>query len=308
MGMAGTLVRDGDILLTEEGLVFYAFGYEHPPGRAFSFLKYIPEEFSRHLKVDFLPIRWRMGDKVLLRPRELYSPSNLARIMEFLRSEMPEYLFYCPFLGKEMVCVPLSRVRKLLIPSECLRDLKSVRNPDGLQEKALELVEVLSSSSGVPEEDFGLHGSLALGTHGPWSDIDLVVYGSRSFRAVEEAVRELDREGILALDRSDGLEARRGMKGSFGGTRFVFTAVRKPCEIRTYYGQRAYFPLGQVRLSCRVEDDGEAMFRPAIYKVSGCRPLGPWPPSAPGPGEVVQVACMIGYYRNVARKGELLLV
>ena len=309
-GTEGPLVRDGDIILTVEGLVFYAFGYEHPPGRAFAFLKYLPEELAQDLDVDFLPIRWKYGDRTLLRPKELFSPKTWPKVLGFLRSKMPEYVFKCPFLGKEMVAVPLDRVKDLLIPSDCLKALKGLRKLDELQRKALELVELLSSSSGVPEEDFGIHGSLAMGMHGPWSDVDLVVYGSREFRAVEKAVRELDREGVLELDRRDRLEARRGLRGTFGGTKFVYTAVRKPEEIRVHYGERAYVPLGPAEVICEVTDASEAMFRPAIYHVREARytwPEDPGDHGLPPPNRVVAVASMIGLYRNVAREGELLL-
>ncbi len=300
-------VRDGDILVSREGFVFYAFGYEHPPGRAFAFLKYVPEGLAGGLDVDFLPMRWRYGAWVLLRPRELFSPEGWLAVLDFLRRKAPDYLFYCPFLGKEMIAVPLRAVLRRYVPSDCLRALRALRARDKLQEKALELVELLSSSSGVPEDSFGLHGSLAMGMHSSWSDVDLVVYGSEEFRAVEKAVRELDREGILRLDRSSRLEERRGMRGFFGDVRFVYTAVRKPEEIRTHYGERAYFPLGQVKLSCRISDDREAMFRPAFYGVSCCRPLS-WLPGLPDPGHVTRIACMLGSHRNLAREGDEVVV
>jgi len=315
LGGKGALkqLRDGDVLVTHEGLIFYAFGYEHPPGRAFAFLKYVPERLASRLELKFLPTRWHLQGTTLLRPRELFSPSSWRAVLAFLRQELPDYVFYCSFLGKEMIAVPLGRVKCVLVPSECLRALKAVRRPDRLQATALELVELLSSASGVPEEDFGLHGSLALSMHGPWSDVDLVVYGSREFRAVEAAVRKLAAEGELELEASDPLEARRGLRGTFKGVRFVYTAVRKPEEIRTYYGQHAYVPLDQVELTCRVVGDEEAMFRPALYRVADCEPTGAdktWSdePSWPKPGQVERVAAMIGLYRNVARVGDRLHV
>ncbi|HDI01986.1 MAG TPA: hypothetical protein ENF78_06140 [Candidatus Bathyarchaeota archaeon] len=296
--------RDGDILVTREGLVFYAFGYEHPPMRAFAFLKYVPSELAKGLDVDFLSTRWKFQGKILLRPRELFSPGNWRKVLDFLKSKAPEYVFSCPFLGKEMIAIPFPSLEHVFIPSEALKELKKLRPLDRLQRRALELVELLSSTSSVPEELFGLHGSLAMNMHAPWSDVDLVVYGSREFRAVEAAVRELAGEGVLELLSDDPIEARRGMKGVFKGTKFTYTAVRKLDEIRTSYGERAYVPLGQVELTCRVVGDDEAMFRPAIYRISGCRPVGRWPGGLPEPGQVERVVANIGLYRNVARAGE----
>jgi len=300
--------RDGDILVTKEGFVFYAFGYEHPPGRAFAFLKYVPEELAGDLKVDFLPTRWNFRGRTLLRPRELFSPRNWEATLNFLRARFPDYVFWCPFLGKEMVSVPLTSIKHIFVPSEALESLKRLSKRDRLQERALELVELLSSASGVPEELFGLHGSLAMGMHAPWSDVDLVVYGSREFRAVEAAVRGLAGEGTFQLLAEGPLRTRRAMRAFFGGTKFTYTAVRKPDEIRGAYGERIYVPLGQVELACRVVDDGEAMFRPAIYRVSDCEPLGPWPPDLPGADRIRAVVTTIGLYRNVARSGERIRV
>ncbi len=299
--------RDGDILITGEGMVFYAFGYEHPPGRAFAFLKYVPEGLARYLKVDYLPHTWSYEGLRLLRPRELFSPANWRAVLSFLRERCPDYVFHCPFLGKEMIAVPLRPLRRVITPDGALRRLKALRNPDKLQRTALELIELLSSASGVPEEDFGLHGSLAMGMHGPWSDVDLVVFGSRAFRAVERAVLRLAEEGTLVLDRRGPLEERRHLRGFFGDTRFVYTAVRRPEEIRTRYGERACVPLGPAELVCEVVGDEEAMFRPAIYVIRDARYTWPGDPEAhglPPPSQVGAVVSMIGLYRNVAREGD----
>ena len=183
--MSGYEPRDGDILVTGEKLVFYAFGYEHPPGRAFAFLKYVPKALCGKLEVEFLPMSWRYGGTELKRPKELFSPGGWRAVMRFLRSELPQYVFSCPFLGKEMIAVPLDRTERVLIPSECLRSLRARKRLDRLEERALELVELLSGASGVPEEDFGLHGSIAMGMHGPWSDVDSVSYTHLTLRTTE---------------------------------------------------------------------------------------------------------------------------
>ncbi|MBS7634033.1 hypothetical protein KEJ34_00800 [Candidatus Bathyarchaeota archaeon] len=45
---------DGGIVFTKGGFISYTFGYEHPPDRAFAFLKYIPlRNFIRREIIGF---------------------------------------------------------------------------------------------------------------------------------------------------------------------------------------------------------------------------------------------------------------
>jgi len=79
--------------------------------------------------------------------------------------------------------------------------------------------------------------------------------------------------------------------------------VRKIEEIRFKYGDYKYFPVKPVTFSCEVVDDAEAMFRPAVYHIANYQPHD----SASRLGEneaPARVVSMIGYYRNVARRGD----
>ena len=49
---------DGDTYVTNEGFILNTFGYEHPPGRVFAFLKYIPAEFKDFFNVQMLKRTW----------------------------------------------------------------------------------------------------------------------------------------------------------------------------------------------------------------------------------------------------------
>jgi predicted nucleotidyltransferase len=84
---------------------------------------------------------------------------------------------------------------------------------------------------------------------------------------------------------------------------FAYNAVRKPEEIKTKHGAFKYFPLKPVKLYCEVHDDRETMFRPAVYDVRNYVPIDRESILA---GNTVPdtVVSMIGYYRNIARKGD----
>lgn len=294
---------DGDAFVTRENFVFYVFGYEHPKDRILSFLKYIPSKLKPYFPLRFLKHDWRLRDVELTRPEKLYTAENFQKLMETFRNRFPRYVYFCPFRGKDVISVPLRLVERVYVPGECLQRLFERKRKDGLQKLALELTSLLSTESGVPLEDFGIHGSIALNMHTEKSDIDLVIYGSRNFRSLEGALDKLVEEGTLKYVFTKRLDRTRKHRGRYKEKRFVYNAVRKTEEIKFKYGDYKYFPVKPVTFSCEVVDDGEAMFRPAVYHIANYQPLDS--ASRLGENEVpTRVVSMIGYYRNVARRGD----
>ncbi|MEM2273401.1 MAG: hypothetical protein QXX56_04205 [Candidatus Bathyarchaeia archaeon] len=298
---------DGDILLTSEDFIFSVFGYEHPEGRVFSFLKYIPSRFKDLFNIRLLERRWKCCGIEFLRAEKLYTADNYKMLIKTLKSSFPNYVYFCPFRGKEIISVPLSHVRKVFVPRVCLQALLKKTGRDRLQEMALDLIMLISGASNVPLEDFGLHGSIALNMHSGESDIDIVVYGGGNFRKVEAAVKRMAEEGLLQYIFKNRLDAARKYRLRYGDRLFMYTAVRKPEEVNVRYGQYRYTPIKPVRFKCRIKDDSEAMFRPAIYEIEDYSPLEY---SSELPGEMVprRVVSMIGCYRNVARRGDRIMV
>jgi len=286
---------DGDAFLTKHNFIFYTFGYEHPPERVSAFLKYIPARLQPCFPLRFIKRRWKLGSVQLVRPEKLYSAENFQKLTEIFRRDFKEYVYSCPFRQKELVSPPKSLIKTVYVPNQCLDALFKKKRRDCLQELALRLTSLLSTESGVPLEDFGLHGSIALNMHSAESDIDLVVYGAENFRRLEATVNRLFREGEL--------DAARKNRGKYKGKVFVYNAVRKPEEVKAKYGDHKCAPVAPITFRCRVEDDSEAMFRPAIYQTGDYQPLNSASrfEKAETPKTMVS---MIGCYRNVARKGE----
>jgi predicted nucleotidyltransferase len=87
----------------------------------------------------------------------------------------------------------------------------------------------------------------------------------------------------------------------------VYNAVRKYEEIDAPHGKLKYTPVKNVSFSCEVVDDGENMFRPAVYPIRGYQPDDS--ASELSQNQVpAKVLSMIGYYRNVARQGDSIKV
>jgi predicted nucleotidyltransferase len=298
---------DGDTFITDEGFIFSVFGYEHPPGRVFAFLKYIPARFKTLFHIEFLERKWKHGKLELFRAEKLYTAQNYQTFLKTFRRDFPSYVYFCPFRGKEIISAPLSNVKKVYVPRKCLQVLNRLKRKDGLQKMTLDFVDLVSGESGIPFCDFGVHGSVALGMHSDKSDIDIVVYGSRNFRKLEATIEKLVKAGTLSYVFGNRLDKARHFKGRYVNRIFMYNAIRKPEEINTGYGAFKYTAIASVRFECTVKDDCEAMFRPATYEIENCE-------STDSASELSKdkipksVVSMIGCYRNIARRGDRIRV
>jgi len=302
---------DGDTFVTKDGFIMNTFGYEHPEDRVFAFLKYIPAQYRGLFDVEMLTRTWRFGinplTSQLFRAEKLYTAKNYQTFIEAFRRTFPDYLFYDKTRGKELITAPLEKIEHVFVPKDRLVWLQDLKNPDSLQQLALQLIEFVSKESGVAKNDLGIHGSIALEMHAPESDMDFVVYGSQNFRLVEEAIQRLVNEAKFSYIAGNRIEAARKFVGKFQGKIWMYNATKKPDEVKMHYGDYTFTPLAPLRFTATVCDDTETMYRPAIYKISNYIPedahseldLEQIP---------VQVTSNIGCYRNVARAGQQIKV
>lgn len=302
---------DGDTFVTKDGFIMNTFGYEHPDDRVFAFLKYIPAQYKQLFNVEMLTRTWKFGSSELtnqlFRAEKLYTAKNYQTFIEAFRKTFPNYLYFDQTRGKELITAPLEAIEQVFVPKDRLVWLQNLKNPDKLQAMSLQLIDLISTESGVPCSDLGIHGSIALEMHAPESDIDFVVYGTTNFRIVEDAIQRLVNENKLTYIAGNRIEAARKFVGKYQGKIWMYNATKKPEEIKTQFGDYTYTPLAQVRFIATVCDDTETMYRPAIYRISNYQPQD-------DPSELdlekipVQVVSNIGCYRNVARAGQKIKV
>ncbi|MEM2004278.1 MAG: nucleotidyltransferase domain-containing protein [Nitrososphaerota archaeon] len=269
-------LRDHDYFETSDDWIFCVIGDVHPPGRVFSFLKYIPGEGP-----------WRYSGKTYRRVIGIYSVEELLRTMELIRTTRPEYLYYDETVSETITAPPASSIRRALYPEAAARRILNDGPSSVLESIAAELIITLSENSGVSPSRFGVTGSLLLGNHHEESDIDLLVYGQEEFWRVMDVIDSLSRSGALRLFRDLtvddwvsrasrkypllGLEdiralSRRVMnKGFYRGRKFSIYGVRQSPIHR--YGEVTYHPIGSVRGVFEVKSKLEAGFTPAIYLV-----------------------------------------
>ncbi|MFX1520723.1 MAG: nucleotidyltransferase domain-containing protein [Promethearchaeota archaeon] len=292
--------KDGDVILTKDSFVFYTFGYNHPNDRVTAFLKYIPLKYKRlfDAKINFLEWQWKIKNEKLVRPTELYYGDTLISI---LQENFPEYLYFSKVFNKEIIAVPKTEIKTIFVPKMGLSQLVKKETPDMLEKEAISLIKLLSKTSEVSLNQFGIHGSILLGTHNEKSDIDIAVYGSSKFKKVKDAMRTLvslnSSIEYLLENKFDVLRRNRGL---YNSRRFVINATRQKEEIHEVYGDKIYTPLTEISFQAKITDNMEAVFRPAHYKITDFISVSSSSPQII-PNEIVS---MIGQYRDIADVGD----
>ncbi|MBS7288585.1 MAG: hypothetical protein KIH01_07550 [Candidatus Freyarchaeota archaeon] len=268
--------RDRDFLKTSEGFFFCVVGYEHPPDRVLAYLKYVPSSSGKWGSTARF-------HRVLVR----YDAASVADTFSILE-RYPKYLFYSEVYGVTFSAVPKNEIVEKYYPEVKVASLLVKRELDSLQSKAISLIQLLSSESGVLVEKFGVTGSILIDIHNPsFSDIDLTVYGKENALNVKEALLNLrgravtpfmgdaaeewirKKEGVFQLSRRQAQEIlkRKWNIGFYDGTRFSIHPVKDDAEIKEVYGERVYRSLGFCTIKATVASCSDALFLPCRYEV-----------------------------------------
>ncbi|MEM4306259.1 MAG: hypothetical protein QXD61_09835 [Candidatus Caldarchaeum sp.] len=266
------LYLDHDFVETGDGWIFGVVSNTHPPGRILAYLKYIPGNGV-----------WTRDGIAYKRVLTTYSMREVAQMVENVRRSRPEYIYMDPANGEEFVYVPVERVMKHYRCEEGLARILE-RPLNRVEAVCAELVNQLSSRSGVSIGFFGVSGSLLLRLYNPAADIDLVVYGGENFRKVIEASYRLQTETTLAENHAilvknymtkypitqedaEELAKRCRTRGIYNGTPYSLHAVKTLRENKRNYGEVVSRYIGVEKTILRITDASESMFTPAVYGV-----------------------------------------
>lgn len=303
--------RDRDFIQTVERFLFCVIGGVHPPDRVISYVKYVPAESGL----------WGRGEARFRRTIRYYTMLELIDTLSFLE-QYPEYLYYSRIMSVRISAVPVEKVLFHFKPEERLKELAEAERLDPLEKKTLNLAHKISDESGIPLRNFGVTGSILLGIHQPFSDIDLTVYGVKNSGRVKETIMQLyssetadllkfsgtraeewclnkSRLYPLTYDEAKMLLSRKWNSGVFQGTVFSIHPVKFEWEIDEKYGDRIFRPKGIVKITATVIDDSESVFMPSKYIVKDVRVL-----EGPRVEDIHEVASYEGLYAGIACRGE----
>ncbi len=264
-------IVEGFFVKTVEGLVFEIKGVVHPRNRYIAYLRYVPTGAHRSGL------------------RKVY---DLADRERYLVSNHSSYLWTSQVHGRVVQSVPHERVKAVLDPVEHLGMLRAEsRELTVLEQKAVKMAEVLVKHTPIDWTDIGLTGSLLVGTAGPSSDIDMVVYGEQACRSMYDHIDEcpgvekysgsiLERHvefrwGALHqyTDILAEIEQKKRLQGLFEGAEYFIRLVRHPRDLSYGFDDRIFEYVGHSVHECTVIGDKDSIFTPCAYQVeSSSRP------------------------------------
>jgi len=303
--------KDRDFIETVEGLLFCVVGYLHPPDRYTAYLKYFPAPNGK----------WSRGETRYARAIDYYHVSQVERTYNLLREHYSQYMFNCPVRNITVSSVPHTRVKTYYHPRRRLHSILEEGAGDPLEQRLIDLVNLLTDLSGLREGDLGVTGSLLTGSHNPeFSDIDLTVYGFKASQRLKAALIEAKREGEdiqpyshermlewsrsrsrrfpLSFEELMGIAERRWNYGVYRGGYFSIHPVRTDGEITERYGERIYLQRGSTTGTAEITDSRESIYLPAIYIVNNVEM------EAEVETEVGQIISYEGLYCDIFDEGE----
>jgi predicted nucleotidyltransferase len=275
------MLRPYDFILTKENFLFVVKNYEEFDGSVIASPKYAPYRLA---KIRFRGKTWQMlGDK-WSRINNPIDPTS--RISENLTSYLKDY-------EQTVDGLRISRqdIKEIFRAKDGITRLiyqESEEKQNRIRKSTKKIVNFLREV--VQEDNLGLTGSSLFGGEiEDFSDIDLLVYGSDSyklmskflkgshlseirFRTFKEWEEFYERYGVVAPVSKEQFARHMTHKYDqflIGETPVSVFAVRNDTDMKLYslYKNKKDEFGGHIELEGRVSDDSESMFLPSFYKI-----------------------------------------
>jgi predicted nucleotidyltransferase len=303
-------VREGDLIKTENDVIFDVKGLVHPPSKLIAFPRYIPSPQGARGK-----------------QKDLYGKIySFSERFKFLEQNMPDLIVHDPVFDETLCEVPINIIKKHYEPIEKLRLLRTSEKLGDLERKAVQLAEALKEAADIPWSAIGISGSVLVGLYTAKSDIDPVVYGVENCRKAYAALENLLKDGesrfkpysreelqalfdfrskdtIMSFEDFARVERRKAFQGMFDGTDYFIRFVKDWSQINEQYGDVCYKNSGYAKITATIADDSEALFTPCTYKIENVKVV-----EGPKLEPILEIASFRGRFCEQAKRGEAVTV
>ena len=271
--MRNILAREGYFIETRDGLIFDVKGCIHPQDKIIAYLRYYPDSFGERSKKN-------------IKYKKVYSINERNTI---LSEKHEEYLVNDPIFDSIIQEVPIKDIIKIHNPIEFRNKLKNMENLTELQRNALDFTNQLIQKIDLNESMFGITGSPMVSLDKNDSDIDIIIYGSKTIKKARKGLKKLfnnkneikkytidELKELYKFKCQDTkiswndfikLETRKIFQGKFRGIDFYIRGVKDWNEINVCYGDFSIKNLGTATIKGIIQNNIDSIFTPCIYKI-----------------------------------------
>lgn len=265
---------EGDFIETKkDNLIFDIKGLLHPDDRKICFLRFYP-----HPEGD----RIKDGKSF----RKIY---NIYERYSILREKFPNYLFYSKELDLELQGVKNNEIKRIYTPRYFFKVLKEKVNLNNNEKKSKELCDFFITKGEIPEDSIGISGSTMVGLNKDDSDIDLIVYGTKTSLKFQERLNKILiesnhcrtytieefrthynwRVGGSDISFEDFMrsEKRKLHQGKFQGVDFFIRYIKSPEDWKGNFYDYRYKNYGRLKIKAIITDSKDSIFSPCSYKI-----------------------------------------
>ncbi len=259
--------KEGDLLETEEGLIFHVKGLQPSGKGAIAFLRYVPSDSGDR-------------EKEGKRYTKIYS---IGEKFDYLEKNFPKYVRFSDRLQRKIQFVEKDEGKKVYRSSEKLRELMEKSSASEIEKKVVEFAEILIDS-GVDQESLGITGSVLAGVQKENSDIDMIGYGEKEGKKIYSVLKNLkdtkpnlsyySNEDSLRMARFrwekteiptkifSKIEKKKVLHGLFKNTDYFFRLVKNNKE---NIENRSFTKQGKRTMIGKIKKDDDAIFTPNHY-------------------------------------------
>jgi len=307
---------EGDYLETKENHLFFDIkGYHHPQDRKICFLRFFPDPNGERIKE---------GKKY----KKIYSLDE--RYLK-IREEYPQYLFFSDELDLELQGVEFKDIKKIYTPQDYYYGLKLRENLSEVENYSKYLCELFITDGSVPEDAIGISGSPMIGLSKVDSDIDIIIYGTRTSLEFQEKLKTILltsnncraynlteykthynwRVGGSGINFENFLrsEKRKLHQGKFNGVDFFIRYIKSPNDWDGTFYDYNYKDLGRIKIKAKIVDSIDSIFTPCSYKIKCLKVIeSNLIRNDIGLNDLNEINSFRGRFCEQARKGEEVLV